>query len=418
MRNLKQAVITVGGRGTRLKNITKECPKPLFPINGISTLERAVKNLSEQSIFHFILLVNYQNEKFLEASQTLQKKYDVLIDIYIEDKVMGEAGGLIEISDKLDDLFLFLNGDVIFNISLIKLWDFHQRNDSDLTLITHTTNHPEDSDSIIESPNLSINKFKFKNETSKETGFFLGNAGIVIISRKIVDFVKSKSLNAPLQAFKDFSIFGYENKFKVFSYNTSEYIKDMGTEERFKQVCKDLNDGLVEKRSYRNKQRVIFLDRDNTLIKCKKGEYINDFKHVNFFHNRIRSLKIISENYDFIALITNQPQIAMGYVSWQDVINLNGEIINKCLDFGLEISCFYLCPHHPHDGFENEISNLKTSCFCRKPLPGLVLQASFERNIDLKNSLFIGDSLKDKECSQKANVPFKWAHLLESSPQI
>ncbi len=418
MRNLKQAVITVGGRGTRLKNLTQECPKPLFPINGISTLERAVRNLSEQNILHFILLVNYQSEKFLEASQILQKKYDVLIDIYREDKIMGEAGGLVEISDKLDDFFLFLNGDVIFNISLIKLWDFHQRNDSDLTLITHTTNHPEDSDSIIESPNLSINKFKLKNETSIEKGFFLGNAGIVIISKKIVEFVKSKSLNSPLQAFKDFSIFGHENKFKVFSYNTSEYIKDMGTEERFKQVCKDLKDGLVEKRSYRNKQRVIFLDRDNTLIKCKKGEYINDYKQVNFFHNRIRSLKIISENYDFIALITNQPQIAMGYVSWQDVINLNGEIINECLDFGLEISCFYLCPHHPHGGFENEIRNLKTSCFCRKPLPGLVLQASFERNIDLKNSLFIGDSLKDKECAQKANIPFKWAHLLESSPQI
>lgn len=416
MRNLKQAVITVGGQGKRLKNITKDFPKPLFPINSISTLERAVKNLSEQNITRFILITNYKTEKFLEKSKFLQKKYDVSIKIYRESIKMGEAGALIEILDFLDDYFIFINGDIIFDISINRLWNFYLRNDADITLVTHTTNHPEDSDSIVETPNLSIYKFKLKNQTSKEKGFFLGNAGIIVCSKKVIEFVKLKSLEFPLQAFKDFSIFAHENHFKVFSYNTSEYIKDMGTEKRLKQVLKDLKNGLIEKKSYRNVQKVIFLDRDNTLIKCKKGDYVNDFKEVEFFEKRIAKLKLIAKNYDFIVLITNQPQIAIGYVSWQDVINLNGQIISKCLDFDLEISCFYLCPHHPHRGFEGEINSLKTYCFCRKPLPGLVLQASFERNIDLKKSLFIGDSLNDKECAEAANIPFQWADSLESPP--
>ncbi len=63
---------------------------------------------------------------------------------------------------------------------------------------------------------------------------------------------------------------------------------------------------------------------------------------------------------------------------------------------GLDISGFYICPHHPHKGFPGEIKSLKTNCFCRKPAPGMLIEASFERNINLKDSCFIGDSWRDE----------------------
>ena len=81
-------------------------------------------------------------------------------------------------------------------------------------------------------------------------------------------------------------------------------------------------------------------------------------------------------------IITNQPQIAMGLCSWQDVIEINGIIINRCQILNLQIAGFYLCPHHPHTGFNNEVKFLKTNCFCRKPSPGLILEAEKLRNID------------------------------------
>ena len=56
--------------------------------------------------------------------------------------------------------------------------------------------------------------------------------------------------------------------FQVFSYNTSEYLKDMGTPQRLESVTKDINQNIVSQKSYRSKQKVLFLDRDNTLIKC------------------------------------------------------------------------------------------------------------------------------------------------------
>ena len=102
----------------------------------------------------------------------------------------------------------------------------------------------------------------------------------------------------------------------------------------------------------------------------------------------------------------------MGLVSWQKVININGHLIKECMSKNLMISSFYICPHHPHGGYIGENKSLKINCFCRKPNPGLFLEASFFRNIELSKSLMIGDSYSDKEAAFNASVPFKWVQSL------
>ena len=73
-------------------------------------------------------------------------------------------------------------------------------------------------------------------------------------------------------------------------------------------------------------------------------------------------------------------------------------------DFKIDIVAF--CPHHPHKGFELEISNLKADCFCRKPQPGMLIEQAFLRNIDLNKSLMIGDSLSDQYAAINAGCQF------------
>ena len=74
-------------------------------------------------------------------------------------------------------------------------------------------------------------------------------------------------------------------------------------------------------------------------------------------------------------MVTNQPQISMGLITYQNALMININVILQCQKLGLDIACFYLCPHHPHDGYKNEIEILKTSCFCRKPSPGMFIEA-------------------------------------------
>lgn len=414
MKKIIQAVITLGGKGTRLSEITKDVPKPLWPILGLSTLERCIKSLINYELNNFIFLVGYKGDFFLREIENLSIKYNFTYQIHKENSPRGEAGGLLEVIRKLDDKFLFINGDIVFDIDLKRLIYFDHIKKSDLTFVTHTSFHPDDSDCIIESPTLNIFEYKFKNKKSDKKGFFLGNAGFALVSKKIISKVSQefKSREQQLSFFKDFIIFSHLKKFNVFSYNTSEYICDMGTPQRLSKVEQDIKNGTVSKLSYAKKQNALFLDKDNTLIRCENNQYILDFNQINFYEERIKKLVELSSNFDLVVIISNQPQISMGLVSWQKVININGHLIKECMSKNLMISSFYICPHHPHGGYIGENKSLKINCFCRKPNPGLFLEASFFRNIELSKSLMIGDSYSDKEAAFNASVPFKWVQSL------
>ncbi len=407
-KKITQSIITLGGKGTRLDSITKGIPKPLFPINGLSPLERAIKILSSQGITKYIFFINFMPDLFEKVSIELMDKYDIQIEHIKEKEPKGEAGSIFDCIDFLEEYFLFIHGDIIFDIDLKRFINFHFAKQSDLSIMTHLTSHPEDSDCIIESPSLSIADYKLKSFSSSNKSFYLGNAGVALVSKKVILSVK-KGLDSRIKEFsffRDIVIYSLKNKFKIFSYNTSEYLKDIGTPKRFESTVKDLHKNKVKNKSYRSSQKVLFLDRDQTLIKCPENSYILSKNNLEFYEKRIKKIAEISNKFDFALIITNQPQISMGMISWQEVIKINGFIINKCQLLGLEIAGFYLCPHHPHSGFPEEINILKSNCFCRKPLPGLFFEASYMRNISLNNSLFIGDSRRDFQAAKNAGMNY------------
>lgn len=408
MNQINQAIITLGGKGTRLESITKGIPKPLYSIHGISALERAIKVLTDQGISKFIFFINFLPELFEINSKKFSKKYSIEIQTVLENEPKGESGSIFDCIANLEKEFLFVHGDIIFDIDLKRFKNYHFSKQSDITIMTHLTNHPKDSDCIIESPSLSIAEYKFKNLSNNNNSFFLGNAGIAIISKEVIVALKNQTLNSKkeISLFRDVVINALKMNFQIFSYNTSEYLKDMGTPNRLEKVKQDLKKNIVISNSYRSKQKALFLDRDNTLIKCPDNKYILKNSDIFYFKDRIKKIANISKNFNLCLIISNQPQISMGLCSWQDVIEINGTIINQCQIWDLQIAGFYICPHHPHTGFNNEVKVLKTNCFCRKPSPGLILEAATMRNIDLNSSLFIGDSKRDLYAAKHSGTKF------------
>lgn len=415
-RSVTQAVITLGGKGTRLSEITKEIPKPLWPVNGIHTLERTTNLLTQQGVKEFIWIVNFKKEMFKDEADRLSKLYCIKINIFNEILESGEAGSLFNLRNKLNDDFLFVNGDIVFDIDLKRFYNFHIRNSAEISFVTHLTSHPNDSDCISESQTLRINKYKLKTDKINQNNFFLGNAGLALLTKKVVQFICSNTKNNQnkLSLFKDFIVYAHERGCNVFSYNSSEYLKDMGTPDRLRKVENDLNQKLVENSSYRVKQKVLFLDRDNTLINCPKEKYIID-DNFTIMKNRLSKIIEISKDYNFVLIITNQPQISMGIVDYQTVIDINTKLILNCQKLGLDISAAYICPHHPHDGYKDEVTSLKVNCFCRKPLPGMLFESAINRNISLQDSLLIGDSWRDKLCAEFSNTQFLNVANLDSS---
>jgi D-glycero-D-manno-heptose 1,7-bisphosphate phosphatase len=141
------------------------------------------------------------------------------------------------------------------------------------------------------------------------------------------------------------------------------------------------------------KKSALFLDRDGvvnteTNYVCR----VEDFKFAKGIFKLCE--KFQSENYK-IFIITNQSGISRGFYSEADFHNLNDWMLNSFLENGITISKVYYCPHHP---------DITGPCNCRKPNPGMIKQAENEFDLDLLNSVLIGDSISDIMAGKNAGV--------------
>ena len=134
-------VIAIGGKGSRLKKITGDIPKPLFPVCGISTIERILKELDKYGFKKIILSTCFRKELFKEFFNKNTFKFEELI-LFEENEPLGECGSLWQIRDQLSSQTLFINGDLIFSMDFTKLFKYHKNLSSDITLVTHPSSHP------------------------------------------------------------------------------------------------------------------------------------------------------------------------------------------------------------------------------------------------------------------------------------
>ena len=174
----------------------------------------------------------------------------------------------------------------------------------------------------------------------------------------------------------------------------------MGTPDRYYSVCCDFKEGRVSNKNLKNMQKAIFLDRDGTINKYVG--FLRNIEEFELIDGVDESIKMINNSGYLAIVITNQPVIARGEVTTEELDRIHNKMETLLGKSGAYLDGVYYCPHHPDKGFEGEISNLKIDCECRKPKPGLILQAAKDFNIDLNNSWMIGDSKNDILCGKNA----------------
>ena len=180
---------------------------------------------------------------------------------------------------------------------------------------------------------------------------------------------------------------------KIFAYDTPEYIKDMGTPDRYYEVEKDLQMGKVKARNLKNKQKAIFLDRDGTINKYVG--FLTKPEQFELLPGVAEAIKMINQSGYLAIVVTNQPVIARGDCTWEELQQIHDKMETELGKEGAFLDAIYICPHHKDKGFEGERPEYKFDCECRKPKPGLLLQAAKDFNIDLSQSIMIGDSEND-----------------------
>ena len=391
-----KVVIMAGGRGTRISSIASDIPKPMIKIDGIPILERELECLRSQGFTDIIVTVSHLGHIIMDyfgdgtgISPATGEPFGVNIEYFVEKEPLGNAGALFQLKDKLQDDFLLLNADAMFDVDFNRFVEFHKEKGGVVTLFTHPNNHPYDSGLVITDKDQCVQKWLTKEDDRGDYYKNCVNAGLHVISPKVLEMkIETPKIDLDRQVLKPLCATG-----KMFAYNSPEYVKDMGTPDRYEAVCEDVKAGRVQAKNLKNKQKAIFLDRDGTINKYVGFlRNIDEFELLDGVSEAIR--KINASGYLTI-VVTNQPVIARGEVSLDELEMIHNKMETLLGNDGAYVDAIYYCPHHPDKGFEGERVEYKIECECRKPKPGMLLQAAKDFNIDLESSYMIGDSKND-----------------------
>lgn len=382
-----------GGKGTRISSVASDIPKPMIKICGKPVLEHEIACLREQGFTDFIITVGHLGEAIIDYFGD-GGAFGVHIEYYVEKELLGNAGALFRLKEKLTEDFLLLNADVLFDIDFNRFVAFHKRHGGLVTLFTHPNNHPYDSGLIVTDKNGAVEKWLTKEDARPEFYANRVNAGIHVISPEVLKTqIDTPKIDLDRQLLKPLAGTG-----KMFAYDSPEYVKDMGTPERYESVNRDFENGVVESRNLRKRQKAIFLDRDGTI-----NEYVGFLTDINDFRLAAgagEAVKKINQSGYLAIVITNQPVIARGEVTVAQLDEIHKKMETLLGEEGAFVNAIYYCPHHPHKGYAGEVAELKIDCDCRKPKAGLLYRAAKDFNIDLAQSWMIGDGETDVECGK------------------
>lgn len=411
-----KTVIMAGGKGTRIASVANNVPKPMIKICGKPILEYQIENLKACGLTDIILVIGHLGNVIKDYFET-GEKWGVRIDYFVEETPLGTAGALFKIPQLTED-FLLLCGDIIIDVDFNRFIDFHKSHKAWASLVAHPNGHPYDSSLLVteivapQKPGgLPVDTHRVIRWMNKEDErlYYKNrvNAGIEIISPELLKetmrYFVPRYPQTPYKIDLDRDVLKPNIKSgKIYAYDTPEYIKDMGTPDRFYEATKDIETGKVHARNLKNKQKAIFLDRDGTL-NTMMG-FINKPEQFELISGAAEAVKAINKSGYLAIVITNQPVIARGECTFEMLQIIHDKMETELGKKGAFVDAIYVCPHHTDKGFVGEIPEYKCDCNCRKPKPGLFLKAAKDFHIDLSQSYMIGDSDRDVEAGEHAGV--------------
>jgi D,D-heptose 1,7-bisphosphate phosphatase len=396
---ISHLVITAGGQGLRLASVSGSLPKVLVPIGGKPLLQHQLELAAACGIRKVTILAGYLGNRVLEFVGD-GSRFGLSVEVIIEAEPLGSAGSLFLIQDSLSEHFFFMNGDAMLAVDLQAMAKRHMDTQADLTMLVHPNDHPHDSDLIELDQDGRVSKIH--RYPHPENAFFrnLVNAGLFVVRR---DALRPLT-QGPRK--KDFTTAVVEGLVaagaRVFGYESSEYIKDMGTPARLNRVEADWHAGLISLDAARRPRPAVFLDRDGTL-NVEKG-HLRRPEDLELLPGVAEGLRELRQAGFLLAVLTNQPVVARGEATEKDVDAIHRRLEWELGKAGAYLDAIYYCPHHPDRGFAGERIDLKMQCGCRKPATGLFELARQELRIDTARSWMLGDHVIDVEMARRAGL--------------
>lgn len=367
-----QAVILVGGFGTRLAHIVSDVPKPMAPINNKPFLEYLVETLKKQGVEDFVFLTGYKSEIIEEYFKNLENAKFIK-----EETALGTGGAILNAYKYLDEEFFVVNGDTFFDIDLSLLKDFS--NDKDCSIALRYTNNIERYGFVDISDNYKIISFVEKGNLPQNRIDGYINGGIYYIKKSLLksyvenfnnDFISLETEIFP-QLVKNGRLYGLP---------VGGCFIDIGIPEDYHRAQNLIPDWIKKEQ-----KPALFIDKDGTLIENTEYPHGSEFQIIETTIDIVK--KYAEKNYHII-MVTNQAGIAKNKFDFDAMHEgLNG-IKEYYKNLGVNFDDIQFCPYHK-DGVIKEYAY---DTILRKPNAGMIMNACEILKIDLKHSVMIGDN--------------------------
>lgn len=402
-----RGALVAGGRGTRLAEVAGDLPKPLLPLEGRPILALQAQLLAEAGIPEAAVLAGWQWQK-IEAHLTEMTPDGLHLHLVVEDHPRG-SGGCLKLAPWEEATLVVFFGDVAADLDVAALADFHRRNGGLATAVVHPNDHPHDSDLVETNPEDRIVRLHKKPHPPDLAAPNLVTAGVFVIETELL---RELPEDRPADLVHDLLAPAVEAGRPIYAYSTAEYLKDMGTPDRWLRVQEDFARGRPAALRKDRRRPAAFLDRDGTLIRYV--ELLTRTDELELLPGAARAVRRLNRSGIWTVLTTNQPVVARGLVTEEELVEIHHRLEMLLGEQGAYLDAIYYCPHHPDSGFPGEVAELKGPCPCRKPAPGMLEQAAQKLQPDLDRSALFGDTWRDLEAARRVGVR---PYLLRTGPE-
>lgn len=389
-----------------MEKLGRKTPKALLRVAGKPILEYQLQLLQSSGFTNVLILTSHLGEH-IEKFCKERIASGLTIRCLRERTPLGTAGALKAVQRYLPSDFLVLYGDEMVQVDLKRFIRFHRdqrRKYPTLagTLAVHPNDHPMDSNLVEIDNNNRIQSLLTKPHPPELWFRNLVSTPLYALTPKVFKYIPN---NTPSDLGRDtfpHIVRGHKNV--LVAYPTPEYLKDVGTPKRLREVATDVRNGVFGKMSLRHKRPAIFLDRDGVINK-----EVGDLRHLQDFEllpGVTKAVRKINQSGYLAVVISNQPVVAKGFCTFDDVLHIHKKMETLLGREGAKLDAIYFCPHHPDNGFPGENMKYKIACRCRKPKTGMIQVAVKDLNIDLQKSIVIGDRTGDAKLGENLGIRF------------
>jgi len=373
---IRQAVILAGGKGERLLPLTRTVPKPMAPVYGRPFLEYLITRLRDEGITDIVLLIGYLGEK-IKSHFGDGTRFGVHI-AYSNGSPEDQTGKRIyDARHALHDTFFLLYGDNYWPFILSRISAEYVRIGAPVLMSVYANTdgageYGNENNVALRSDGL----VSVYDKMRKDKRAHAIDIGCFVLTRDMCEGMPSGNIS-----FEEDILPPLVAQGKVAAYSTEHHYYTITNHDRL----------LVAEKFFTPKKSVI-LDRDGVINKKpREGDYVKRWSEFEFLPDALDAMRMLTRKGYDIFIATNQRGVARGYMAEKDVDDIHARMRDVCDKEGISVRGIYACFHNDTD-----------NCGCRKPKPGMLLQAAHDHFFDITKAIFIGDDIRDEQAGNAA----------------